>query len=449
MVNELRDLMQRAVETPPTDDTDLSAVLRGGRQRVRRRRGAVVGTVAAVAAVTVGVGSLSWGGGTDPDRVANHTVPRPDGPVLHLGDAKPAVEGTDYDIVSSYTNKNLEARNGQYYNGVTDDGLILFQDGPHGIKNQVRLALLDPATNKLDWLPAYDLGTQQWPVALDRDRLVLLTATSDGGGAAQGVRALVYDRGTRTWSSMSWSGLPKGAEVWSAQVGPNGRLYLGVTATAGKPPPGGWPTGNGGEADDSGAEGDTYDLWSVSLDDAADVRDEQLRVGSFAFGDDTLVWSAATNGTNDRIHVRDLTTGDERDFDPHSGERCNLLGFGVTGDRIVLSQYCGDYDDGRDDRVQIVTTEGDPVTTIQGDGIEGQVAGGLVEVTSYDDRAGGTYVYDPAGGEFVRATKRLSSYGLGGPTPEGYLLWHTPVGKSGALGMRGRGATQWLARWRS
>lgn len=443
MVNELRDLMRQAVETPPADDTDLSAVLHSGRQRVRRRRGAVAGAVAAVAAVAVGVGSLSWGGGTDSDRVANRTVPRPDGPVLHLADAKPAVEGTDYDVLSSYTNKDLDRANGQYYDGVTDDGLILFRDGPHGIKNQIRLALRDAATGENDWLPKPPPNTDLRPIELATDRLVFAANAFDG----QRYRVMVFDRGAGTWSTVTWPDLPRSDE-YPARVGPDGRLYVGVRATIGTPPPGGWPKGKGGEADDSGAEGDTYDLWSVSLDDPTDVRDEQLRVGSFAFGDHTLVWSTATNGINDRIHVRDLRTGEERDFDPRSGERCNLLGFGVSGEAIMLSQYCGDYDNGRDDRVQVVTTDGRSVTTIQDDGIEGQVAGGLIEVTSYDRRAGGTYVYDPDDGQFVRVTKRVSSYAVGGPTPEGNLLWHTPYGKSNDPGMSGRGATQWLARWR-
>ena len=75
------------------------------------------------------------------------------------------------------------------------------------------------------------------------------------------------------------------------------------------------------------------------------------------------------------MHVRDLATGEEHDFDPHAGERCNLLAFGAGGDRIVLSQYCGTYADGvRDDRVQILTTDGDQVVTLQDSGVEGGIA---------------------------------------------------------------------------
>lgn len=447
MVNELRDLMQQLVASPPEGDSDLGAVLSGGRTRVRRRRRGLAAAVAAAATVAALAGTaIVAGGDDDGDRVANRTVPRPEGPVLRLSDATRATEGADYDLLASSTNEDLDAGNGQYYDGVTDDGLILFRDGPRGIENQVRLALLDPETGRKDWLPDHDLGSQPRAVRLGRDRLVLTTWLSDQG---EGVRAMSFDRATRRWTTLDWPGLPRRAEPWTTEVGPDGRLYVGVPATRGTPPPGGWPSGEEGEADDSGAEGDTYDLWSVSLDDPADVRDEGLRVGSFAFSDDALVWTDRTNGTNDRIHVRDLATGEESGFDPRSGERCNILSFGVADDRIVLGQYCGDYDDGRDDRVQVLTLDGEPVTTIQGDGLDGFVSGDLVQVTAYGGRVAGTYVYEPDSGRFLRVSDGVSSYALGGPVPDGHLMWDTPVGEVGDPQQPIPGATQWLARWRS
>ena len=57
-----------------------------------------------------------------------------------------------------------------------------------------------------------------------------------------------------------------------------------------------------------------------------------------------MVWTDSTNGDAGLVHVRDLATGEESSFDPHNGERCNLLDFGATGDRIVMGQYCGTYD---------------------------------------------------------------------------------------------------------
>jgi hypothetical protein len=115
-----------------------------------------------------------------------------------------------------------------------------------------------------------------------------------------------------------------------------------------------------------------YRLWSASLTDPTDVRDEGLTVGSVAFTDGSMVWTDATNGDAGRVHVRDVETGEETAFAPRSGDRCNLLGFGATGEHVVMSQYCGTYDDGvRDDRVQVVGTDGDQVVTVQGSDIRG------------------------------------------------------------------------------
>jgi hypothetical protein len=61
------------------------------------------------------------------------------------------------------------------------------------------------------------------------------------------------------------------------------------------------------------------------------VRDENLIVGDVGFTEASMVWTDGTNGDSGRIHVRDLDTGRERAFDPQSGDRCNLLSFGVAG----------------------------------------------------------------------------------------------------------------------
>ncbi|WP_436698990.1 hypothetical protein [Nocardioides sp. BYT-33-1] len=449
MVNEMRALLREAAATPPADDIDLAAVLTGGRQRVRRRRAGLAGGLAVAVIGVVAAGSLVQQGTDGRDAPAASVVPRPEGPVVRLSDARQAKEGADYDLLTSYTNEDLDAANGQYYDGVTDDGLILFRDGPHGARNKIRYALLDPATGEKDWLPPMGFADQVWPAELGADRLVLTSTRAGDGADLKGrLQAHVYDRSTRSWSTVTWPGLPDITGLRSPVMGPDGRLYVGAPATEGAPPPGGWPMGPDGEADDAGAEGDTYDLWSVSPTDPADVRDEGLRVGAVAFTDDAMVWSARTNGRNDRIHVRDLATGAERDFDPRSGERCNLLGFGALDDRIVLSQYCGTYDNGRDDRIQILTTDGDLVATIQDDGISGWVTGGVVKVSSYHRGRAGTFVYEPDSGRFARVSDANSSYGLGGPTPEGYLLWDTPVGAAGSPQEPIPGATQWLARWR-
>ncbi len=445
MVNDLKALMRENVAAPPPDHLDLGALVGAGRRRVRARRAAALGGPALLVAGVVAVAAISWPNGTDKAGAADKP-PAPDAPTLGLSDAEPAVEGRDYDVLASYTNENLDSDNGQYFDGVTDDGLILFRDGPRMDQLHPRFALMDPATREQDWLPDPQIGqTQTWPVELGTNRLVLL-GTDDEDSSAMETRlvAFVFDRDTRQWSTMRWPSLPA-IEFPNADLGPDGRLYVSVSATKGQIPEGGWPTGPDGEADDADAEGDTYHVWSVSLTDGSDVRDEELTVGDLAFTDTSMVWTDSTNGDAGLVHVRDLSNGEEHFFDPHTGERCNLLNFGATDDRVMLSQYCGTYAGGvRDDRVQILTTDGDQVVTLQDSGIDGAMAGsgginGVVTVTAYQEDRGGTYVYDLRTDRFVRISDAVSSWALGGPTPDGQFLWDTPVNHR-------HGATQWLGQ---
>jgi hypothetical protein len=434
MVNELRELMREASARPPQDDTDLGAVLGRGRRRVRIRRAGIVGGTA-LAAGAIALGSHAWPDPAPTD-LAAAGVPRAEGPVIGLGDARPAVEGQDYRELASHTNEDLNADNGQYFDGVTDDGLILFRDGPRAGQLHSRFALMDPATGEKDWLPRLDTGqSQMWAAELSAERLVLLSpdTSRSGNGLASALVAHVFDRSADSWSTLQWPGLPDTDGPWSARVGPDGRLYAKVPATRIKVPEGGWPMGPDGEADDSGASGESFDLWSVSLSDPSDVRDEELRIGSFDFAGDTLVWTDSDNGAAGLVHVRDLSSGEETSFDPGLGERCNLLGFSAEGDRIALSQYCGTYEGGvRDDRIQVVTTEGEQVVTVQDSGVEGGqlVAGGdHLTMTALHRATGGTYVYDFDGGRLLRLSEGMSSWSTAvGPTPGDQFMWTTPAG---------------------
>lgn len=443
MVNDLKDLMRANVAHPPPDHLDLDALVGVGRRRVRARRTSAVGGVTMLTAGAVVAAAVSWPHGGV--KAAADGPPAPDAPTLHLSDAQQAVKGRDYDVLTSHTNQNLDRDNGQYFDGVTDDGLILFRDGPRAGQWYPRLALMDPATGDKDWLPDLHVGqSQTWPVELGADQLVLISIDTSSGGPNGNLVAHVFDRGTREWTTVTWAGLPEVDDV-HAVVGPDDRLYVSVPATQGRPPKGGWPMGPDGEADDADAEGDTYRLWSASLTDGGDVRDEGLTVGDVAFTDSSMVWTDSTNGDAGLVHVRDLATGAEHSFDPHAGERCNLLSFGATDDRVVMGQYCGTYGDGvRDDRVQILTTEGDQVVTLQDSGIDGGLAGpdgssNLVTVRSYQEDESGTYVYDLGSGRFLRISDTVSRFALGAPAPDREFVWDTPV-------TNGHGATQWVGR---
>ncbi|RYC12497.1 WD40 repeat domain-containing protein [Nocardioides zhouii] len=436
MVNDLRELMRDASSHPPQDRGDVEALLGAGRRRVRVRRAGIVGGTA-LAAGAITLASLSWFNPSPAD-LAAAGVPEVAGPSIRLTDARPAVEGQDYRELTSYTNDDLDADNGQYFDGVTDDGLVLFRDGPRRDQLFPRFALMDPATGEKDWLPQLDVGQAQlWAVELGEDRLVLLSP-DDGrttNGASDDPLVHVFDRDSRRWSTTSWSSLP--GRGWGDRLptmGPDGRLYVLVPATQGQIPEGGWPMGPDGEADDANADGDTFDLWSVSPTDPTDVRDEGLRVGAIGFsGDGSLVYTGSANGAAGRVHVRDLASGEETSFDPRLGERCNLLGFDAEGERIALTQYCGTYEDGvRDDRIQVVTTEGDPVVTIQDNGVDGGqlIAGGdYLSLVAYGRATGGTYVYDFEDGRLLRLSEGHSAWAVGsGPTPGDQFLWNEPAG---------------------
>lgn len=443
MVNDLKALMRQNVAAPPPDHLNLDSLMSAGRRRVRGRRTVVLCGAALLVVGVVASTVISWPGGSDRPGTAA-ARPAPDAPTIRLADARQAVEGRDYRLLASYTNENLDRDNGQYFDGVTDDGLILFRGGPRMGQLRPRMALMDPATGEKDWLPDLQIGqTQTWPVELGTDRLVFLGSNEEDRGMRANLVAYVFDRGIRDWSAVEWPSLPV-LGFPSGSLAPDGRLYVSVPATQSQPPEGGWPTGSDGEADDADAEGDTYQLWSVSLTDESDVRDEGLTVGSFAFTDTSMVWTDSTNGDAGLVHVRELSTGEEHSFDPDAGTRCNLLSFGATDDRVVLGQYCGTYAGGvRDDRVQILTTDGDQVVTLQDNDISGALTGpgsrtgDLVTVISYQEERAGTYVYDLETDQFLRIANALSKYAMGGPAPDRQFLWTTPVNNR-------HGATQWL-----
>ena len=432
MVNELRELLREASAHPPQDRGDLAALVGAGRRRLRVRRATTVGGTA-LAAGALTLASMSWLNPGPADLVAAG-VPRPDGPTLRLAEARPAVEGTDYRTLTSYTNQDLESDNGEYFDGVTDDGLVLFREG-QTMTRQERLALMDPATGEKQWLPGRPgSGEQSRPVELTTSRLALLRFES-GSGSGMTIRPVldVYDRATSTWRTVSWPALPADDNPSFVTVGPDGRAYVALVTDPGDIPESGWPMGADGEADDADAEGDVRALWSMSLTDSSDVRDEGLQVGSFGFDGDRLVYTDSSNGAAGTIHVRDLTTGEETSFDPGLGERCNLLGFDVAGGRIAMSQYCGTYAGGvRDDRVQVVTTDGEQVLTVQDTGVDSGdlVAGGDFLTLTANNRAnGGTYVYDFEEGRLLRLSDGTSSWSVGsGPTPGDQFLWSEPAG---------------------
>lgn len=441
-MTELRESMQRSVAGSPHPHLDVDHVVAMGRRRLRRRRYAGIGSgaaaVAAGAALTL---AIDWM--PSADVAPAEAPPKPDAPTLRLADAKKAVEGTDYEVVVSNDWNGFANDPGAELYGVTDDGLVLVRDAGGEATPGARLGLMDAATEEVDWLPpAPGIGSGAPGVMeLSAERLVLTTRTDKDR-----LTAHVFDRGAGEWHTVQWADLPAD-EGLRTTLGPDDRLYATVPATAGQVPEGGWPTGPGGEADDANADGDTYHLWSVSLTDKADVRDEELTVGDVAFTDEAMIWTDATNGDAGQVHVRDLATDKVHSFDPRSGERCNLLNFEAADDRIVMSQYCGTSTDGtRDDRVQIVSTDGEQVVTVQDDSIEGSLGGpdsSVVRIVRYGAEDGGVWVYDLQAEELKQLSTSVSSSDSSFISAPGrHVVWSVPAENGADEGAE----TQYLGR---
>jgi hypothetical protein len=415
VVNELKQLLRENVAAPPPDDLDLPGIVSSGRARVRRRRAGA--TVAATVVTVAAVGAWALPGALSGDSPGPaHQQLEPVGPVLKLADGVRGTEGRDYQVVDHHTNRNLDRANGVYYDGITEDGWVLFRDGPHGIHNTSTYALYDPAESVQDSLPDPPVNLER-PVDLGDDRLVFLGERHD----PTSLSVVTYDRTTHRWSRTGWDGLPRRDYYYFTAIGPDDRLYVAYA---------------------HGTDWKTFDLWSMALDDPSDVRDEHLVVGDFTIEGDELTWTTTHNGPNDGVHIRNLVTGEETSFDPRSGDRCNQLSLARTPQYVVLGMYCGRHDGVRDDRVQVVTTDGSPVVTVRDDGAElaGTTDADLV-VRSYNQRLGGTFAYEYATGRMVRISEATSRFSMEARWADDLFIWDTPVN-------RGHGATQWLGRMR-
>ena len=92
--------------------------------------------------------------------------------------------------------------------------------------------------------------------------------------------------------------------------------------------------------------------------------------------------------------------------------------------------------------MQVLTTDGDQVVTIQDSDIDGAIAGSgpdaVVTLDAYQRDQGGTYVYDlDPGGCSGSARRSRASGSAAVRRPAGRFLWHTPVNHR-------HGASQWV-----
>lgn len=367
-MGEIRDLMQQNVAAPPADEMDLGAVMKAGRRKTVVRRATVLTGTAGLAAVLAGVVVLS-------NTVTPKSDPGPASPPEHtvvtVDDARDAVRGTDYEVLGNkLMTPDDEEITGIHYSGFTPDGLGYGYREGNGSP-----VLIDLRTGEVDILPStkprFD-GAIGRPTYVDADRLVLT-----GGSSPRGTESvLIFDRSARTWSKTSWSGLPTDGYPVHAAMGTDGRLYFayGNPAVFGSQ--------EGTPEDDK-----TLDVWSVSMDDESDVRDEDLTVGALTTVGSSLVWTDAPGTNSPKIHIRALAGGEVTTIDGLAGCEPRL---GTSGnDELVLAEFT--CQDKAKDRVTVYTVTGDPVVSVVDKDV---YAIGLNDTHLEVEAANNTYTFD-------------------------------------------------------
>ncbi len=423
---DLEQALRASVQSPPYDTLDLDALVASGRQRVRRR---AVRRAAAGLGVSALVASLVAATMLFPGISGLRVVPPaggdvPAGEVLHLDDATDAVRGTDYRVLTTYASGDLDEANGRSFGPMLSDGTVVVQDGPSGTDNRSRWGLLDPDTATTTWL-ADPVGPEvpsapQRAVAANERYLVLDAASTEDGS----LTLWVLDRRADRWHRKALPVPGAVADLMTPAYALDGdRLYVGLQS-------------------DLVADRNRQHLHSVALGGLVDesgrtglLRDERLDLGDFDITDGRLVYLPRRNAPTSELHVRTLESGSEKVHDIRSGDRCNQLGLQAAGRYVALGQYCGTRATVRDDRVQVVDLDGDPVVTVQDSNIDGAAAMSDRFVTLVSGMPGqdGTYAYDLQRRRLVRLSTQGSSW-YGGNAAEGdRLAW-----SDGILDGRGR-----------
>lgn len=411
MVNELRNLLHESSDNAPYDAFDPASVVRAGRSRNRRRRATMIGAAGLAAAAVIGSTVVLGALISDKPDPASPSGPNsePVGPVLRLSDASPADLTPAFESFTDLGDVNTT----RFLDGVTEDGRAIVRDSIDD-SNRSRLTLVDLATRAEDPMP--DIPGQVYVVLEANEEHIVYgadrTVDVQSRDRTSEARAFVLDLANETWRDMRWPNLPQGTML-GRDIGPDGRLYVAINTDA-------------DAMSTIDPDGMTGDLWSVSLTDPDDVRDEDQVVGNFAIDGNHLVWSELSNGMSNRLTVRDLETGEETSFDPHSGAYCTQSSLGVDADRIVMFQSCVAQNGITDDRIQVVSMTGEPMVTIQDAEIDGYVdGGGHVMIRAQKPKAKGTYSYDLATGDFLRLSTTIPGVTVRFPWPvsDGWLMW--------------------------
>ena len=375
-MNHLNTLLREASMDAPPHQFDLETVVGAGRSRVRRRRAVTGITVAAVVGVAASLAIVLPGGGDEPEPAAPPQVR-----VLTLDDAVAAEEGSDYEVLDTFTAHSTdEAGTGDFVRGVLADGTVVLQRYPNGWDGNTQIVLVGADNTQVVEAPTR-LGN--YLGATDRELVF--------GGVDDGVLLLDRER-------LIVRGVLKGRlfdpnhAVQTVSDG-HGHLYLGGSPMADEP---------------------NRPLYDVDVD--AGRATELARGGHVAAYDGRVAWTDAYDGPVQAVTVRD-ERGGTTGFDPNTGD-CVGKGIGITDQRVVLMSNC---DDGAGDteytdavtRIDILDLEGNPVARITGDEFGPvRMNDRFLTIASWNGEQGGTYTYDVETGSFLQVTDAMS--GLAG-----------------------------------
>ena len=371
--------------TAPTDDRDLAVVLRGGRRRVRRRRLAVVGGTALATAAVVATASVVWTRRRPTSTAAG--VPAPGRADAAPGRRARGGRGARLPRARRRTPTRTSTRTtGSTSTGSPTTGWSCSATA----RAWTSAAAAGPAGpgHRREGLAA---RPRRRPGAAVAGR----ARRGPAGAARRAARrhasvqlvAHVFDRERRQWSTIDVARPARASSSPDAVLGPDDRLYVRVPATAGAAAAraAGRPARTARRTTPT-PTGDTYRLWSASLTDPADVRDEGLTVGDVAFTD--------TLDGVDRPHQRRQRAGarprprDRRGARLRPAVRVRAATCcpsaprptgscsGSTAAPTTASATTG---------CRCVSTDGDQVVTVQDSDLDGGLGVGsdVVTVTSY------------------------------------------------------------------
>lgn len=264
-------------------------------------------------------------GGDDPSSDADRgsASPPPYG-VVRARDAVDAVEGDDYDLVHELTPSE-----GKSTVAVLPDGrlvaLVNQSSDPYGAAAFV-LELVDPASGDRDQLPAPWRGNPEaYPLVtvLENDRLLVSWDVREQGASARRIMVLDLATGGHEEFDMPVPRLPGRAKVLShPQPDADERLWF--------------QTGKQTCGDGECFSPREAVLWSFAPGDERPRR--EMAAVDFAVNGDLLAWT--DDRYDDKVHVRDLSSGDEHEHAVDGS--CAITGL-VASDALVVAVCGSDY----------------------------------------------------------------------------------------------------------